>query len=93
MSWKKLFLDHSGVGHLKGMAVIGGAALVVLLLAGKPFDEAIVYAIVLACPLMMVGMMFGGHQGHGSDERVAGPAEVVTPAPVAGGHPGRSHVH
>jgi len=93
MSWKKLFLDHSGVGHIKGMAVIGGAALVVLLLTGKPFDEAIVYAIVLACPLMMVGMMFGGHQGHGSDEQAAGPSDVVAPAPVAGGHPVRSHVH
>jgi len=93
MSWKKLFLDHSGVGHVKGMAVIGGAALVVLLLTGRPFDEAIVYAIVLACPLMMVGMMFGGHQGHGSDERAVGPSDVVTPGPVAGGQPVRSHEH
>jgi hypothetical protein len=93
MSWKKLFLDHSGVGHLKGMAVIVGAALAVLLLMGKPFDEAIVYAIVLACPLMMVGMMFGGHQGHGSDGRAAGTSDVLTRAPVAGRHPVRSHEH
>ena len=93
MSWKKLFLDHSGVGHVKGMAVIGGAALVVLLLTGRPFDEAIVYAIVLACPLMMVGMMFGGHQGHGSDERAADASGVDASAPVAGRDPVRSNGH
>jgi hypothetical protein len=93
MSWKRLFSDHSGVGHLKGMAVIVGAALVVLLLTGKPFDEAIVYAVALACPLMMVGMMFGGHQGHGTEERAAAPSDVATPGPVAGGHPVGSHLH
>jgi hypothetical protein len=58
-------MNHSGTGHLKGMALITGGAFVVLLLLGKSAGEAFSYALVLACPLMMVGMMFGGHGGHG----------------------------
>lgn len=65
-------MNHSGAGHLKGMAVIMGGAFVVLLLLGKSAGEAFSYALVLACPLMMVGMMFGGHGGHGGSEDNAG---------------------
>ena len=60
-------MNHSGSGHLKGMAVITGGAFVVLLLLGKSAGEAFSYALVLACPLMMVGMMFGGHRGNEDD--------------------------
>lgn len=59
MNWKRLFTDHSGAGHMRGMAVIMGGAFVVLLLMGKPLGDAFVYALVLACPLMMIGMMLG----------------------------------
>jgi hypothetical protein len=65
-------MKHSGAGHLKGMALIAGGAFVVLLLLGKPAGEAFSYALALACPLMMVGMMFGGHGGHGGTEDNAG---------------------
>lgn len=65
-------MNHSGSGHLKGMALITGGAFVVLLLLGKSAGEAFSYALVLACPLMMVGMMFGGHGGHGGSEDNAG---------------------
>ena len=61
-------MKHSGAGHLKGMALIAGGAFVVLLLLGKPAGEAFSYALALACPLMMVGMMFGGHGAHGGSE-------------------------
>ncbi|PVU81540.1 hypothetical protein DDP54_16025 (plasmid) [Cellulomonas sp. WB94] len=54
------------------MALIAGGAFVVLLLLGKPAGEAFSYALALACPLMMVGMMFGGHGGHGGSEDNAG---------------------
>ena len=65
-------MKHSGAGHLKGMALIAGGAFVVLLLLGKSPSEALSFALVLACPLMMVGMMFGGHGGHGGNENNAG---------------------
>jgi len=65
-------MKHSGAGHLKGMALIAGGAFVVLLLLGKSPSEAFSFALVLACPLMMVGMMFGGHGGHGSSKDDAG---------------------
>ena len=56
-------MKHSGAGHLKGMALIAGGAFVVFLLLGKSAGEAFSYALALTCPLMMVGMMFGGHGG------------------------------
>ena len=50
--------------HLKYM-LLGGAGLFgVLLLAGVPLTSALLYAALLACPLMMITM--GGHGGHGS---------------------------
>ena len=35
----------------------------VLLLVGAPLSSALLYAVLLACPLMMLTM--GGHGGHG----------------------------
>lgn len=53
--------------HLKWMAIVAAGAFVVLLLMGKPAGEALTMAVALACPLMMVAMMLGGHShGHGS---------------------------
>lgn len=52
--------------HCKYM-LLGGAALFgVLLAVGVPLQSALLFAVVLACPLMMVFMM-GGHGGHGAD--------------------------
>ncbi|SDL12271.1 Protein of unknown function [Tessaracoccus oleiagri] len=60
-----MMMSHKG--HLKWMAILAGALFLVMLALGKPVSEAFSYAVVLACPLMMVGMMFGGHghAGHG----------------------------
>ena len=44
--------------------IIGGVALLgVLLIAGVPLASALPYAVLLACPLMMIFMMssMGGH--------------------------------
>lgn len=48
--------------HLKYM-LLGGAGLFgILLLVGVPLTSALLYAVLLACPLMMLTM--GGHSGH-----------------------------
>ena len=49
--------------HLKHMLLGGAAAFGVLLLVGVPPISALLYAALLACPLMMFTM--GGHGGHG----------------------------
>lgn len=54
----------SGTSHLKYM-LLGGAGLFgVMVLLGLPLQSALFLAIALACPLMMVFMMGGGHSGH-----------------------------
>lgn len=60
-------------GHLKSMAIICGAVFALLLVLGKSPIDALLLAVVLACPLMMILMMFvGRHHGHGhpGDHRV-----------------------
>lgn len=79
-------MNHSGAGHLKGMVLITAGAFVILLLLGKSAGEAFTYAALLACPLMMVGMMFGGHGSHGSSSG-ENPGKVSSEDE----HPG--HVH
>jgi len=63
--------NHGGKSHLFGMLGIGALALVVLLGTGRSFQQALPLAFFLACPLMMVGMMFmmrgGNGQQHGRD--------------------------
>ena len=63
--------NHGGKGHLLGMLGIGALVLVVLLGTGRSFQEALPLALFVACPLMMVGMMFmmrgGNEHQHGSD--------------------------
>lgn len=64
--------NHSGKSHLVGMLAVGAVVLIVLLAAGRSFGEALPLAAVLACPLMMIGMMFmmgrggNGRGGHGA---------------------------
>lgn len=75
------------MSHMKHMAAGFAGLFAVLVVAGVPVTTALGYAVALACPLMMVTMMFGGHHrtGHragtdvtpGADERkrgVSGPA-------------------
>lgn len=45
-------------GHLKHMLIGGAAILAILLVAGVDLKEALPWALLLACPLMMVAMMF-----------------------------------
>lgn len=52
-------------GHLKHMAIGSGAILVVLLVLGVDL-AALPWALLLACPLMMVGMMFTMSRNHGA---------------------------
>ena len=49
--------------HVKYMLLAGAGVFGVLLLVGLPLTGALLYAAVLACPLMMFTM--GGHGGHG----------------------------
>ena len=64
--------NHSGKNHLLQMLGIGAVVLVVLLATGTSFRTALPFAILLACPLMMGGMMFmmmrgGNGQKQGND--------------------------
>jgi len=63
--------NHGGASHLLGMVGIGVALLLVLMATGRSFSQALPLAASLACPLMMIGMMFtmGGHRHeHGESE-------------------------
>jgi len=57
--------NHGGKNHLLGMLGIGALVLVVLLGTGRSFQQALPLALFLACPLMMVGMMFMMRGGNG----------------------------
>lgn len=50
--------NHGGRNHLIGMLIICGVALVALVATGRSLGEAVPVAALLACPLMMIGMMF-----------------------------------
>jgi hypothetical protein len=59
--------NHGGKNHLLGMLGIGAVVLVVLLATGSSLRTALPFAFLLACPLMMGGMMFmmmRGGNGH-----------------------------
>ena len=59
--------------HLRYMLIGGAAIFAGLLVLGVDVGSAAQWAILLACPLMMLGMMWmmgrgqGGHEGHGHD--------------------------
>jgi hypothetical protein len=62
--------------HLKYMLLGGAGLFSVLLLFGVPVTSALLYAALLACPLMMLTL--GGHRGHagpGHDQAVRGSNE------------------
>ncbi|GAA4626817.1 DUF2933 domain-containing protein [Cellulomonas oligotrophica] len=59
-------MNHSGFGHVKWMVLTAVVLFGVLLLMGRSAGDALSYAVLLACPLMMVAMMFGMRSGHGS---------------------------
>ena len=87
--------SHGGKSHLLGMFGIGALVLVVLLLAGRSFREALPLAALLACPLMMIGMIFmmrGGtahqpdndsanHRDHNAPAEWPGPVGTNAPPP------------
>jgi hypothetical protein len=56
--------------HLAYMVAAGGAAFGVMVLAGVPLGTALPYALLLACPLMMIAMMASmrGDDSHGAAE-------------------------
>ena len=66
--------------HAKQMLLAGAAILVVLLIARVPVGTALRFAVLLACPLMMVMMMAsmgrGGHGGGSRDDAHEPSAEV-----------------
>lgn len=66
--------NHSPLSHLGGMAAAAAVILVVLVVAGRSWGEALPLAALLACPLMMIGMMFmmGRTQSHGPDQHQQG---------------------
>ena len=60
--------------HLTHMLLGGAAILAMLLVAGVPLGAALPYALVLACPLMMIVMMLmmnlsNDHNDGSSDKR------------------------
>jgi len=65
--------NHGGKSHLLGMLGIGGVVLVVLLGSGRSLQQALPYAVFLACPLMMVGMMFMMRGGNGQQQGTDAP--------------------
>lgn len=79
--------------HAKHMAIGGAAVLALLLAAGVTWTEAARWALLLACPVGMIGMMWfmGRHMGRGAgSEHVHGPhcSAEGTSAPTGGATPG-----
>jgi choline-glycine betaine transporter len=57
--------------HLSWLVIVGVVA-VALAVAGVPFGALLPFAVLLACPLMMVFMMKGMHGMHGGGESHVG---------------------
>lgn len=74
--------------HLKQMLLGAAAIFGVLLVAGLPVGTALTYGVLLACPLMMVWMMFGmngdGHGGHGGSDTTPHPDDHAEARPPTG---------
>lgn len=68
-------MNHSGSGHLKGMVLLMGGLFIAMRVFGVSTGDALVYAAVLACPLMMVMMMFGAME----DMAIRGPRKRRRP--------------
>lgn len=71
--------------HLTHMAVGGIGLLAILVMFGVRFPQALTWALLLACPLGMMGMMWlMGREGHGRgdapgdrDPALHVPADIV----------------
>lgn len=50
---------NMSIKHSAAMLGVAGVGVVVLLAFGLPLTTALSFAFILACPLMMVWMMFG----------------------------------
>ena len=58
--------------HLATMLGVGALGVVVLLAVGLPPATALVLALIIACPVMMVGMMLmmgANGMSHGTDPK------------------------
>lgn len=82
--------NHSGKSHIIGMIVIGVVILGGLLVAGRSIGEALPLAAALACPVMMIGMVFmmmRGNKGKSSDDAHDShnhdAESKITPVPLA----------
>jgi xanthine/uracil permease len=62
--------------HVKHMAIAAAVIIVVLVIAGVDLGQALRSAVVLACPLGMIAMMFmmGRHRGEPADHHDVGTA-------------------
>jgi hypothetical protein len=70
--------------HLKQILFAGLGALAVLLVAGVPLARAVPYAVTLACPLMMIAMMWMMSRGAAASTKNRAPAaDAMIPAPTA----------
>ena len=82
-------MKHHLKHHLKHMAIGGGLILAVLLIFRVDFGTALSYALLAACPLGMVGMMFmmDRHSKAGHDDAASchGPGPSVTAGGAEGG--------
>lgn len=77
--------------HVKHMAIAAVVILVVLVIAGVDLGPALRSAIVLACPIGMIAMMFmmGRHRGEPADDQVgtaATPRSDGSDAPTGARH-------
>jgi hypothetical protein len=54
--------------HAKHMIIGGVVILAALLLFGVPLSTALQYAVLLACPVMMIGMMAFMNHGSGQSQ-------------------------
>jgi hypothetical protein len=54
--------------HVEYMVYAAAAIFIAFTVVGVPLTAALSYGVVLACPVVMIGMMFmmGGH-GHGGE--------------------------
>ena len=61
---------NMSVKHLGGMLGIAAVVALVLAAAGVPWTTILPFAFILACPLMMIGMMLMmGGMGMSHDQR------------------------
>jgi hypothetical protein len=67
--------NHGGKNHLLWMLGMVGGVLIVLLGSGRSLQQALPYAIFLACPLMMVGMIFMMGRGNSHQQGNDAPSQ------------------